>query len=835
MKHITFVSSFIIGFVWLTAVLGSNSLDTNELDNDRAASSKSTVSIKWTGEIRVTSAIGQSRDPAIDIDSDNDIHLCWVDDRDGIDEIFYKKIDCYGVEKVADISVSGSYPSSDPAITIDSENNANIVWSSFTDISTDFTEIYYKKLSPNGDTVIDTKRLTYGLWNSEVPVIDIDSGNNLHIVWRDDRELRSDIYYIKLNADGEILVNDTRLARVSPNAEPALAIDSKNNVHIVWNNCTVVTELEHNGELHYMKLNQHGEIIIDDTVKSTSSLYVGPPRIDGDKNNRISVVWGDGRNLTSLESIYYLKMDEHGQILVADAPLTNKTINAWDPTIAVDTLENAHIVWTDNREGISELVYTALDTNADIIIHDELVTTGDNRTSIDADTAVDSMNRVHLCWSDNRDGNFEIYYKHTIVTYEGIDLQVSADDIRFAPATPYKGDQVTITATIYNLGKKDMTVPTAVEFFDGDPGLGGTEIGAGEIKVAAGGSEDVSIQWTALPGNHIIYVVVDPDDAIAEVDETNNVASRLISVSEIVLIADAGEDQSVVVGEVVNFDGSGSTCSEGEIDEYNWDFGDGTSANGIKVNHTYNTAGKFTVRLEVVKGTVSDEDTCLVTVVPVNVPPVADAGENKIAFATEIIEFDATGSYDPDGVIVSYYWDFGDDSFAEGAVVKHSYERKATYRVTLTVTDNDGAEDQDTCVVTIRNAPPVPVAGEDMEAKVGQTIKFDASASYDPDGKIIEYSWDFDASDGLQDDAVGVTATHTYTERGKYVVTLIVIDNDDEIAMDQINVTIVGEEPGVRDKPRGEFIPVYLGPVSIITIFLAVAGTLKILKSRRIS
>ncbi len=55
------------------------------------------------------------------------------------------------------------------------------------------------------------------------------------------------------------------------------------------------------------------------------------------------------------------------------------------------------------------------------------------------------------------------------------------------------------------------------------------------------------------------------------------------------------------------------------------------------------------------------------------------------------ITFDASSSYDPDGTIVNYTWDFGDGSTASGVTASHSYQKIGTYTVTLTITDNDGA------------------------------------------------------------------------------------------------------------------------------------------------
>ncbi|WP_202319893.1 PKD domain-containing protein [Archaeoglobus neptunius] len=60
---------------------------------------------------------------------------------------------------------------------------------------------------------------------------------------------------------------------------------------------------------------------------------------------------------------------------------------------------------------------------------------------------------------------------------------------------------------------------------------------------------------------------------------------------------------------------------------------------------------------------------------------------------------------------------------------------------------------------------------------VGETITFDASSSYDPDGSIVSYEWDLDG-DGSYGDAVGQTVTYTFSTWGSHTVGLRVTDND---------------------------------------------------------
>jgi len=65
------------------------------------------------------------------------------------------------------------------------------------------------------------------------------------------------------------------------------------------------------------------------------------------------------------------------------------------------------------------------------------------------------------------------------------------------------------------------------------------------------------------------------------------------------------------------------------------------------------------------------------------------------------VRFDASGSYDPDGSIVKYIWDFGDGASGTGKIVAHTYSRAGTYTVRLTVQDDRGATDVETKTIQV--------------------------------------------------------------------------------------------------------------------------------------
>lgn len=81
-----------------------------------------------------------------------------------------------------------------------------------------------------------------------------------------------------------------------------------------------------------------------------------------------------------------------------------------------------------------------------------------------------------------------------------------------------------------------------------------------------------------------------------------------------------------------------------------------------------------------------------------------------------VVSFDGTGSYDPDGSIASYSWNFGDGSTAVGVTAAHTYSSGGNYTATLTVTDNAGAPSSSSVVISVID-PNVLNAPSGLSAK----------------------------------------------------------------------------------------------------------------------
>jgi len=250
-------------------------------------------------------------------------------------------------------------------------------------------------------------------------------------------------------------------------------------------------------------------------------------------------------------------------------------------------------------------------------------------------------------------------------------------------------------------------------------------------------------------------------------------------------------------GDRIEFDASSSSDPDGEIAEYAWDWDSNgsyseTTTNPI-IEHAFTSSGSHRATLR-----VTDDDGVTATVtqtVDISAKQLPDAAFGLTPPSPSIfdtVQFTDT-SADPDGLVSSWAWSFGDGSSSTDRNPSHRFTEKGTFTVQLTVTDNDGLTDSTTQTVTVRNLLPEARFSYDPQAPLPhQPIQFTAEASSDPDGDILSYHWDFD-NDGARD-RKGVAVTWTFAEPGAYTVVLEVTDDDQAVASTSTSVT-VGEAP----------------------------------------
>lgn len=230
------------------------------------------------------------------------------------------------------------------------------------------------------------------------------------------------------------------------------------------------------------------------------------------------------------------------------------------------------------------------------------------------------------------------------------------------------------------------------------------------------------------------------------------------------------QDRHVQMGVEVEFDALGSKGGRGPIVEYDWDFGNGTKGTGRVAHHRYAHPGLYMVTLQVTDASgLTASATCTLIVGPA--PIAADFTWQPLKpTPLDTVQFTDLSGKAP----ISWFWDFGDGTTSTEQDPIHQFPRKGTFVVCLTVADRYGRAFITCKELTVVNLPPIANPGGPYQGYVRQEIRFQGEKSYDPDGTIVAFLWDF--GDGST--ARGATVVHVYLKPGKYEVCLRVADED---------------------------------------------------------
>ena len=322
-----------------------------------------------------------------------------------------------------------------------------------------------------------------------------------------------------------------------------------------------------------------------------------------------------------------------------------------------------------------------------------------------------------------------------------------------------------------------------------------SEVETANFSLASGeGRKRFNVQ---VPESAFGYIAVAPFDSAREFGELSNIVEMPNQPPVADLVADktAGD-----VPLLVHFDASASYDRDGSIVEFKWNFdGDATYDDTTPEptnSHLYESGGDYNATVRV----TDDEgawDTAYVTI-RANQPPVAVlAAEPMEGPAPLTVNFDASDSSDEDGEIVSYEWDFDADGVYEydsegDSTVDHTYEAYGSYQAALQVTDDDGAQSTDSVTIEVNRQPVAQLSATPTEGAIPLEVSFDAGASYDPDGTIVQYEWDFDGDSTYDDTTTEPVNAHTYGRFGSFDAVVRVTDDDGATDSDSVQVTVEG-------------------------------------------
>ncbi len=260
----------------------------------------------------------------------------------------------------------------------------------------------------------------------------------------------------------------------------------------------------------------------------------------------------------------------------------------------------------------------------------------------------------------------------------------------------------------------------------------------------------------------------------------------------------------------MTLDGSASSDPDGDPLSYTWRQVAGIQEslrNAGTASPYFDPASEGTREFELVvsDGSVSSApDRVVIRVLKQNNAPVADAGDDIQIWVGDLVTLSAGGSFDADGDTLTYSWtqtSGASVTLAGAQTVQPSFTPTTSGVLTFTVRVSDGrAVSEDSVTVTVDNVNQVPVAdaGENLTAMVGETVRLDGQASFDPDGDTISFIWS--QTSGTRVSLSGSnTATPSFvpTEPRSYTFELKVYDGVDTSSPDSVTIAVQDQEMGI--------------------------------------
>jgi len=336
------------------------------------------------------------------------VHVVWYDGRDGNYEIYYKRSNDGGVTWGTDTRLTNDPGWSCAPSVAASGSEVHVVWEDDRDQD---TEVYYKCSTDGGATWGPDVLVTVATGPQGMPSVAV-VGGYVHVTWSDFTLMgNTEIYYGRSTDYGATWGTPVQISNAAGFSTSSSIAAHESNVHIAWLDSRFGW---FNNEIFYRRSTDDGvtwggelRLTEDTTFSNTPSIAV--------VGSNVHVVWEDMRDGNF--EMYYKHSTNNGLNWSADARLTNDAGDSHYPSLAASG-PNLHLVWQDNRDG-NEEIYYKLSNDHGTSWDPDIRLTDEQNVSQNPSIAVAGA-KVHVVWNDDRDGNWEIYYKRNPTGNTGI-------------------------------------------------------------------------------------------------------------------------------------------------------------------------------------------------------------------------------------------------------------------------------------------------------------------------------------------------------------------------------------------------------------------------------
>ena len=360
----------------------------------------SSVFAQWQTDLRLTNDTATSytseNNARCIAASGNNIHIIWIDSRGGDWELYYKRSTDGGSTWGTDIRLTNSIGySAHPSIAV----SGSFVYAVWDDSRNGGNVVYFKRSTNAGVSWESDFRLTFATNYSYYPSLSV-SGSNVYVAWIDMRDGNNEIYYKNSTDAGISWSTDLRLTNNSGSSVYPTIQSAGSVIHVSW-----WDNRDGNYEIYY-KRSPDGGLSWGQDIRLTNNSSTSMNSCISASGFLVHVVWYDNRD--GNYEIYNKFSADGGINWSQDIRLTNSSGDSWHPFVTLSG-SIVHVTWEDYRDGNFEIYYKR---STDGGLNWGTDTRLTNSSAVSQNSSIDISGSVlHVVWLDNRDGNYEIYYK----------------------------------------------------------------------------------------------------------------------------------------------------------------------------------------------------------------------------------------------------------------------------------------------------------------------------------------------------------------------------------------------------------------------------------------
>jgi hypothetical protein len=324
--------------------------------------------VTWDSAVRLTDAVGSVRQPLIRAWEEN-LYVVWRDMRDKAEgEVYFKSSKDNGSTWGEDTRLTNDDKKSAlPTITVAGET-VYVAWEHYEPKCS----VHFRRSLDGGETWSKSIQIT-GQQEEGGPALAVGDGGVLHFVYasqKDSDETNGynwELYHRMSEDQGKSWNDPVRLTydKIGDSRFPVLAASS-GTLHVVWwddRNDTSIPhfgyppinpEADHNFEIYYKRSSDNG-VTWETDVRLTTAKGVGRAPAVISSVDDVYIAWQDNRD--GNEEIYFKSSQDGGMSWSADERLTEDLAVSQSPSIAIDSVGNRHVTWSDKREGSYQVYF----------------------------------------------------------------------------------------------------------------------------------------------------------------------------------------------------------------------------------------------------------------------------------------------------------------------------------------------------------------------------------------------------------------------------------------------------------------------------------------------